>query len=163
VATGRPIIPVFIHDDIVASHGAAPEWRLGLAVEHFAARLEALGSRLILRRGDALEVLQDLARETGTTSVHWSRAYDPASIERDTHVKADLHTSGFEVTSHTGHLLFEPWDVQTKTGGFYKVFTPMWRAVRDRDLGDVLPPANTRSMASQRRNRNLGDGGGHEP
>lgn len=142
VATGRPIIPVFIHDSIVARHGAAPKWRLGLAVEHFAARLEALGSRLILRRGDALGVLKDLVSETGATSIHWSRAYDPAPIERDTHVKAHLQAGGIEVKSHTGHLLFEPWDVQTKTGGFYKVFTPMWRAVRDRDLGGVLPPVS---------------------
>jgi deoxyribodipyrimidine photo-lyase len=140
VASGRAIIPVFIHDEIVASHGAAPKWRLGLAVEHFAAQLEEMGSRLILRRGNALEVLRALAVESGSTSIQWSRSYDPAAIARDTKIKAQLHSDGFEVKSHTGHLLFEPWSVQTKTGGFYKVFTPMWRAVRDRDLGHDLSP-----------------------
>lgn len=49
--TGRPVIPVFVHDETVETMGAAPKWRMGLAVEHFAARLEGIGSRLILRRG----------------------------------------------------------------------------------------------------------------
>ena len=138
-ATGRPIIPVFIHDDLIEAQGAAPKWRLGLALEHFATILEGIGSRLILRRGNALEVLRDLAAETGAKAVHWSRAYDPAAITRDTDVKAGLKRDGLEVESHKGHLLFEPWTVETKKGGFYKVFTPMWKAVRDVKLAQVLP------------------------
>jgi len=138
-ATGRPIIPVFIHDDLIEAQGAAPKWRLGLALEHFATILEGIGSRLILRRGNALEVLRDLAAETGAKAVHWSRAYDPAAITRDTDVKAGLKMDGLEVESHKGHLLFEPWTVETKKGGFYKVFTPMWKAVRDVKLAQVLP------------------------
>ena len=138
-ATGRPVIPVFIYDDLIEALGAAPKWRLGLAAEHFATILEGIGSRLILRRGNALEVLRDLAAETGATAVHWSRAYDPAAITRDTDVKAGLKRDGLEVESHKGHLLFEPWTVETKKGGFYKVFTPMWKAVRDVELAQVLP------------------------
>ena len=90
VETGRPIIPVFIHDEVVKTHGAAPKWRLGLGVEHFAQRLESIGSRLILRRGDARVVLDGLVQETGATTVWWTRAYDPDSIERDSGVKSAL-------------------------------------------------------------------------
>jgi deoxyribodipyrimidine photo-lyase len=138
-ATGRPVIPVFIYDDLIEVLGAAPKWRLGLAAEHFGTILEGIGSRLILRRGNALEVLRDLVAETGARAVHWSRAYDPAAITRDTDVKAGLKRDGLEAESHKGHLLFEPWTVETKKGGFYKVFTPMWKAVRDVELAQVLP------------------------
>ena len=31
-------------------------------------------------------------------------------------------------------VLHEPWTVETGQGGFYRVFTPFWRAVRDRDV-----------------------------
>lgn len=137
-ATGCPVIPVFIHDELVETHGAAPKWRLGIAVEHFATTLEEIGSRLILRRGNALEVLRELVAETGARAVHWSRAYDPAAITRDTAVKAGLKEDGLEAKSHKGHLLFEPWTVETKTGGFYKVFTPMWKAVRGSVLAQNL-------------------------
>ena len=38
-ASGRPVIPVFLHDEAVETLGAAPKWRLGLSV---AAHAEAL-------------------------------------------------------------------------------------------------------------------------
>ncbi|NNU80047.1 deoxyribodipyrimidine photo-lyase [Halovulum dunhuangense] len=139
IARGGPVIPVFILDPQTETLGAAPRWRLGEGVASFARSLEALGSRLILRRGDAARVLAALAAETGATAVHWSRLCDPVSKARDAGVKAQLRDRGLEAVSHPGHLLFEPWTVQTGQGGFYRVYTPYWRAVRDRDPGDCLP------------------------
>ncbi len=138
MARGGPVVPVFICDDLVEGLGAAPKWRLGLSLADLAGRLEGLGSRLILRRGDALEVLRGLVKELGAGTVMWSRLYDPQSIERDKNVKAALKEDGVEVESHAGHLLFEPWTVETGTGGFYKVYTPFWRAVRGREVAAPL-------------------------
>ena len=138
-ATGRPVIPVFIHDDAVADLGAAPKLRMGLAVDHFATTLRGQGSQLILRKGPALDVLRELIAQTGAGAVYWSRLYDPASKARDTDVKAALKADGIDTQSFAGHLLFEPWTVETKTGGFYKVYTPMWNTVRNRDVPDALP------------------------
>ncbi len=132
--SGRPIIPVFILDDLGQALGAAPKWRLGLGLKVFAQSLEKLGSRLILRRGDALTVLQKLIAETGATAVYWSRAYDPNAIARDTRIKSALTGQGVEAISFEGHLLFEPWTVTTKAGQPFRVFTPMWRAVQGRDV-----------------------------
>ncbi|MBT8476348.1 MAG: deoxyribodipyrimidine photo-lyase, partial [Alphaproteobacteria bacterium] len=126
--TGRPVIPVFILDEVVESHGACPKWRLGLGAEAFGAALEGIGSKLIFRRGKALDVLRALVDETGATAVWWSRLYDPDARERDTDVKSALKSDGVEARSLAGHLMFEPWDVETKTGGFYKVYTPFWKA-----------------------------------
>ncbi|SPJ25931.1 cryptochrome/photolyase family protein [Palleronia abyssalis] len=138
VQTGRPIIPVFIHDEVVETYRAAPTWRLGLGVQHFAQRLASLGSRLILRRGTARLVLEQLVEETGADTVWWTRAYDPPSIERDEAVKSALTGQGLTAGSHPGHVLFEPWSVETKTGGYYKVYTPFWRAVKDRQVPEPL-------------------------
>ncbi|WP_324753987.1 deoxyribodipyrimidine photo-lyase [Roseovarius sp. Pro17] len=144
---GGPVIPVFINDASVESLGAAPKWRLGLGLERFAKTLEDKGSRLILRHGDALDVLRTLISETGAGAVHWSRLYDPQAIERDKAVKEALRDDGIDAQSHAGHLMFEPWTVQTKEGGYYKVYSPMWRAVKDRGVnaplkapGDLKPP-----------------------
>ncbi len=139
VRSGRPILPVFIYDDVVETHGAAPKWRLGLSVAALANDLERLGSKLILRRGPALDVLRSLITETGARAVFWSRLYDPASKDRDTKVKAALTSMDVSAQSFDGHLLFEPWSVATKTGDFYKVYSPMWKAVKDRDVAGVLP------------------------
>lgn len=137
--TGAPVIPVFIHDEAVTALGAAPAWRLGLGLEALGEALRGQGSRLILRRGKARNVLQALIAETGATSVYWSRLYDPDAVARDTEVKSTLREQGIAAKSFGGHLMFEPWTVETKTGGYYKVYTPFWNMVKTRDVEAPLP------------------------
>lgn len=139
VKSGHPIIPVCVLDEVVQTYGAAPKWRLSQAIEHFETRLRSVGSRLILRRGNAADELLALARETGAHSVYWTRAYEPDAIARDTQVKSALKAEGFDAKSWPGHLLFEPWTVSTKQGGFFKVYSPMWRAVKNLDVAHPDP------------------------
>ena len=138
-ATGRPLIPVFICDSTVTDMGAAPKWRLGLALDAFAKALESVGARLILRRGDSGGVLDGLIAETGAGAVWWGRQYDAAARDRDTSIKKPLKDRGIDARSFAGHVLFEPWDVETGSGGAYKVYSPYWRAVRDREVAVPSP------------------------
>lgn len=137
--TGRPLIPVFILDPETEALGAAPKWRLGLGLQAFASTLAQIGQRLIFRRGDGLTVLRALIEETGATSVWWARQYDPPAVARDAAIKAALKSKGTDARSFAGHLLHEPWQVETGTGGFYRVYTPFWRAVRGRDVSAPEP------------------------
>ncbi len=139
LASGRPLLPVFILDDETRALGAASLLRLDLALAAFAGRLAAVGSRLILRQGPALPVLQRLATETGAAAVLWTRGYDPASKARDTAVKAALRAQGLQAESHPGFLLHEPWALQTGQGGPYRVFTPFWKALRVLPVAPALP------------------------
>jgi len=139
-ATGRPVLPVFIYDEVVSELGAAPRYRLGLGLERFSRNLEAIGSRLILRRGHAIDVLRTLIAETGAGAVLWQRAYDPSSVRRDDILKPALEGLGVEVGVLPGHVLFDPRTVVTQNGGHYSVFTPFWKAVRSLDPGSPLPP-----------------------
>lgn len=139
LAMGRPVIPVFVLDPETEAIGAAARWRLGLSLEDFADRLAALGSRLILRRGAAGAELDRLITETGAAGVMWSRSYDPATRARDEGVKSGLRARGQIAQSVPGFLLHEPWAVQTAGGGFYRVYTPFWNAVRGRDVSAPLP------------------------
>ncbi|MEP4196077.1 MAG: deoxyribodipyrimidine photo-lyase [Aliishimia sp.] len=134
-----PVIPVFIHDETVAELGAAPKWRLGLGIAHLSESLAAKGSQLVLRKGNALAILRGLIAQTGAKSVVWSRLYDPQAIARDTDVKAALKADGVHAKSFGGHLMFEPVSAETKTGGYYKVYTPFWKNVRSRDVETPLP------------------------
>ena len=135
-----PVIPVFIRDPLFDEMtGAAATWRMGRALETLGQTLVSRGSALILRTGEAQDCLADLIRETGATRVVWSRAYDSRSIARDTHIKTWLRGIEVEPVSVNAHLLHEPWTVETGTGGYYKVYTPFWKAVRGRDVPSALP------------------------
>lgn len=148
-AAGGPVIPVFVLDPETEALGAAAKWRLGLSVADLGARLRAMSSRLVLRRGPAPEALRDLAAATGARQVRWSRLYAPDWVARDRAVKAALSDAGVAGESHPGHLIHEPWEPQTKAGGFFKVFTPFWRAVGP--LGAPDPqPAPARVPAPER-------------
>lgn len=138
VEKGVPVVPVFILDEVFETYGAAPKWRLGLGLDAFGKALADKGSRLILRRGKALSVLRELIADTGASAVHWSRLCDPSARARDEAVKSALRDDGTDARSFPGHLLFEPWTVQTGAGGYYKVFTPYWKSVRSRDPGQPL-------------------------
>ena len=148
-STGRPIIPLVIYDDNVQGLGAAPKWRWGLGAEHLGKKLKDYGSRLIFRSGRAIDVLQELVVESSAGAVFWSRLYDPDAVARDTEVKSVLKEKNIEARSFGGHLMFEPWTVETKTGGFYKVYTPFWNTVKNREVdAPLIQPTNIKSPTS---------------
>lgn len=91
------------------------------------ADLRCRGSRLIVRQGSSLDALRRLARECEAEAVYWQRRYEPAVIARDTALKAELKAAGIGAESFRGATLFERDEIQTGSGGPYRVFTPFWR------------------------------------
>ena len=127
---GSPVLPVYILDD--AGEGAWPaggaaRWWLHHALASLDESLRARGSRLLCFRGDAGQVLGELATRTGARSVFWNRRYEPAVIARDTRLKAELSRAGLEVRSANAALLHEPHTITNKQGRPFQVFTPFWR------------------------------------
>ncbi len=124
--SGRPVIPVFVFDtgNRHAVPGAASRWWLHHSLERLSESLAALGSRLILRRGNASRVLPELVRETGAGGILASRSHEP----RQGTVERLLGEAGVAVKLLPGNHLFEPGSIVTAAGGPYKVFTPFYRA-----------------------------------
>lgn len=128
------VIPVYVLDDETPRHrrmGGAQRWWLHRSLASLDADLRAIGSRLILRRGAAAEVLAGLAAETGAARIHALRHYAPwwRNAERALAGTADL-------VLHDGVCLLPPGELRTGAGDIYRIFTPFWRALKDR-----MPPA----------------------
>jgi deoxyribodipyrimidine photo-lyase len=141
----RPVIPLYILDETpgVRPMGAASLWWLDKSLAALSASLEAIGSRLVLRKGVAETILAEVIAETGATGLLWNRLHDPAAIARDTAIKTRLNDDGVACESFNAGLLSEPCSVKNGSGRPYKVFTPYWRAARDQ-LGAVhVEPAPT--------------------
>ena len=107
--------------------GGAAKWWLHHSLHALADGLAELGIELLVAAGDPREIVPRIAAELGAVTVTWQRRYAPGSRALDAEIKASLPS----VSSHPGHLLNEPWEVATKQGHPYKVFTPFSRAAAD--------------------------------
>jgi deoxyribodipyrimidine photo-lyase len=102
--------------------------------------LAELGGDVFFLRGEAEELLPRLVEASAAQKILWNRRYGGGEIAQDARLKTLLRGQGREVASFNGSLLAEPWQVATKTGGTFKVFTPFWRALRENlHLAPPLP------------------------
>jgi len=131
LATGSPVIPLYVHDETSPgawAPGGAGRWWLHHSLASLGADLAARGARLVLRRGDARRVVPAVAAESGARAVFAGQLYEPWARVRDSDVAAALAAAGVAIEGARTALLFEPWDIRTKTGGPYGVYTPFSRA-----------------------------------
>ncbi|NEX18184.1 MAG: deoxyribodipyrimidine photolyase [Halochromatium sp.] len=133
LAQSERLIPVYIHapdEEPPWQPGPASRWWLHQSLSALDQRLRELGSALLIRRGESLDVLRQLILETGATTVHWNRCYEPAMIARDSRIKQALRAEGIRCNSQNAALLSEPWELKTGAGEPYRVFTPYWRRLK---------------------------------
>jgi deoxyribodipyrimidine photo-lyase len=134
LADGHQVLALYIHapeEEAPWAPGAASNWWLHHALADLAGQLDG---RLLIRRGPSLAVLDDLVRRSGAVAVYWNRLYEPAAIARDTAVKQALRGAGVRAESHNAALLYEPWELATRQGGPFRVFTPFWKRVLELGL-----------------------------
>src|SRR5215217_1551138 len=75
-ALGLPLTVVYVLDEESAGVrplGGATRWWLHHSLAALGESLEANGSRLLLRRGPAADVIKDLATETAAKHLFWNR------------------------------------------------------------------------------------------
>ncbi len=130
-AQAGPVIPVYVLDDDGPGDwrmGGAQRWYLHHALAALTEALEAKGSRLILRRGPAVETLKAVMQETGADAIHAIRHDEPWWRKAE-------DALGDALTLHDGNQLARPEDVRTGSGGQFRVYSSFWKA-----LTKQMPP-----------------------
>ena len=136
--SGHPVVPVFILDPKAGrAAGAASLWWLHQSLNSLAQQFQKLRTPLLLRRGDSVDVLTALAKETGAQTIHWNETSDATLAAFDRAATAALADQGLTARAFLGSaLLHEPLGgLRTREGKPFQVFTPFWRAALDR-----MPP-----------------------
>jgi len=126
------VVPVYILDDDAPGAwkiGGAQRWWLHHSLAALAKALEAKKSKLILRRGDAVETLDALMEATGADRIHAIRHYEPWWRKAE-------DALGDRICLHDGNHLARPEHVRTGAGTPFKVYSGFWRA-----LSQMMPPA----------------------
>jgi len=127
VESGKPIVPVYILDDLTSGSfamGGASRWWLHQSLTNLLEALEQQGVKLILRRGEALRMLQELVRDTDADALYFSRNHAPWSGKLERQITNWCEGVGVQCKRFTGYLLHEPETIRTGQDGPYKVYTP---------------------------------------
>ncbi|MDB5736955.1 MAG: deoxyribodipyrimidine photolyase [Sphingomonas bacterium] len=128
-----PVIPIYLLDDETPGDhrmGGASRWWLHHSLKALDASLREKGSRLILRRGRAADVLAALVEETGAARVHAIRHYEPWWVKAEERLAGSV-----ELVLHDGNQLAPPGSITTGAGKLFNIYTPFWRA-----LSHHMPP-----------------------
>ncbi len=137
-AEAGPVIAVYVLDDETPgchAYGGASRWYLHHALEALAKDLGRHNSKLVLRKGRAVDVLCDIAAETGAKTVHAIRHFEPWWRKAEAELVGKL-----DLCLHHGNYLLPPGAVTTGSGTPYKIFTPFKNATFDAISGfDILP------------------------
>ncbi len=120
------VLPVFIVDPELMGSPNVSEVRVAFLWEGLCqldASLQALGSRLIVRYGNPLHALTELANESGASKIFAERDYSPYAQRRDRQIAAQLPLELLGGTS-----VSHPRAVLKADGTPYVVYTPFMRA-----------------------------------
>ena len=110
--------------------------------------LRAQGGGLIVRYGNPIECIPQLASELGVNTVFANRDYEPSAIERDQTVKIRLDGLGIEFEDFKDQVIFEKKEILTNSNTVFSIFTPYknsWlKNLQEKDVAayDCTPKKN---------------------
>jgi deoxyribodipyrimidine photo-lyase len=145
---GGRLLPLFIWERRLYAgprSSANRSWYLRESLTELAGALAARGSRLLELEGEPDVVLADLVatlRAAGEVTLVATADHTPYANARDRRVDAAMAQLGVAFERIGGPSIVEPGELQTGSGGAYRVFTPYHRAWLAR-ITDVLPPLAT--------------------
>lgn len=148
-ATRGPVIAVYVLDDERASthaYGGASRWWLHHSLASLQSSFASRQAQIVLRKGDVVEHLLQIAEATGAKTIHANRHYEPwwRNAEKQLAEKIELHRYD------DANFLTVMGSIKTGAGGQYKIYTPFSRAVRAQfPPRDALPEPETLSSPEQ--------------
>ena len=104
---------------------------------------------LLVRHGDASQIMIQLAQSLGVQAVFTHHDDEPEALSRDAKVRGGLANRGIAFHSFKDHVVFERSEVLTQGGRPYGVFTPYKNAWLKKVSPDDLAERTTRPQAGQ--------------
>jgi deoxyribodipyrimidine photo-lyase len=131
-AAAGPVVPVYVLDDDTPAPrhrmGGAQRWWLHHSLASLNRDLVARGSRLVLRRGPAASVLDDLMTEVGANAIYALRHSEPWWREAEARL-------GRRLRLFDGDALAPLRGVLNGAGQPYRIYSAFWRT-----LSQQMPP-----------------------
>jgi len=124
---GNKVLPVFIFDEEILDKLHKDDARVSFIYSTLGTinkGLNSMGSSLLVKQGNPLEVWKTLLEEFHVSQVFCNHDYEPYAIKRDQDVKGFLKSQSVSFHSYKDQVIFEKEDVLKTDGTPYTVFTP---------------------------------------
>ncbi|MBA0883195.1 cryptochrome/photolyase family protein [Flavobacterium undicola] len=122
-----PVIPLFIFDEAILDSLPKEDARVTFIYESLAkinTQLNGIGSSLLIKKGQTLEVWKNLIAEFDVKEVFFNKDYEPFAIQRDEAICQLLETNKSITYSFKDQVLFEENEITKSDGLPYTVYTP---------------------------------------
>ncbi|MFP5518994.1 MAG: cryptochrome/photolyase family protein [Bdellovibrionia bacterium] len=129
---GAAVLPVFIFDTEILKHLGTEDLRVQFIHQRLIdlkSQLQQLGSDLVVRLGQPLQVWQELLQDFAVESVYFNHDYEPYARRRDQEIIDLLRQRGVAVYSFKDQTLFEKDEVLSDQKKPYTVYTPYKKKV----------------------------------
>ena len=135
-----PVVALFVLDPALLRPAGAPRVAFLLrSLRALDADLREHGGRLVVRRGDPVQAVPEIARTAGATAVHVSADFNPYGSRRDSAVADALHDVPLVRTGSP--YAVAPGRVTKRDGAPFKVYSPFYRAWREHGWPAPARPA----------------------
>ncbi len=125
LAASEAVIPLFVLDPVLLQSSYGSEKRLAFLLEGLRQLQQALakrGGRLVVRRGEPVEVLAGVLEKSGANAIFAHADHSPYARTRDQAVDARLPIQWTD-----GPAIRPPGSILKSDGGAYQVYTPFRR------------------------------------
>jgi deoxyribodipyrimidine photo-lyase len=157
-ATAQHVVPAFVIDDQLLANGFARPNRLAFLLESLTdlgRSLTSRGARLVVRRGDPVEEVLRLVRDTRARHILASADVSAYARARERRLGQACEAAGVEFRTCPGVTVVLPGTLRPSSGGdHFRVFTPYWNGWRRAALRPLAPaPGRLSSPAGLDRGR----------
>ncbi|RST05568.1 deoxyribodipyrimidine photo-lyase [Streptomyces sp. WAC05374] len=144
LAGGRQVVPLFVNDTAIERAGfAVPNRRAFLAdcLRDLDEGLRARGGRLVVRTGDVVRHVREVAARAGADEVHLAGEHTRYAHRREDRLRAALEADGRRLHVHDGVVTaVEPGTLTPAGSDHFAVFTPYHRRWAEHRLREPLAP-----------------------
>lgn len=127
-AGAGPVAPLFVLDPALLGPAGGP--RTAFLLRCLRALNESMGGRLVVRKGDPVDVVPAVAAEAGADRVLVSADFGPYGRRRDRTVAGALRSDGRRLVGVGSPYAVDPGRVRKQDGTPCRVFSPFYRAWR---------------------------------
>jgi deoxyribodipyrimidine photo-lyase len=132
-------VPLYVLDErLLRVSGPRTAFLLG-CLRDLDTAYRALGSALVVRTGDPVEVVPRLAAELGARAVAWTSDVSPLALRRDLAARDVLRADGVEPRPQGGQYLTDVSRITTPDGDAFDVFARFGKLHRVAERRPVLP------------------------